>query len=281
MPTSSYGQVWAVDGAEWHYGYSLDIMGNLSYVTARVTGDTVVNNSVCKKIEWWLPFWSTHKSEITYEDSGVVYWFNPEIDTFTTLYDFNALPGESWQLQLDDSCVETITVDSIGTTVINGDSLKVLHISDGISGLGDGIIEKIGATLFSFPNGGDIADACYGIAVDESWMMGLRCYEDSSLGLYETGASPSCTYTFTRPIGINETESQKMSIYPNPTAGALHFNSAIPALLNVEVLDINGRRVKIFNDLQTMNLIDMNAGIYFLQVNDASGLHTMLKVIKY
>ena len=82
-------------------------------------------------------------------------------------------------------------------------------------------------------------------------------------------------------LSNNEIITQKFSIYPNPANDLVTIskNSAID-ITSVIVTDINGRIVKeINNDATTINVSDLNAGVYFLKINTAEGSGTT-KLIK-
>ena len=82
-------------------------------------------------------------------------------------------------------------------------------------------------------------------------------------------------------LSNNEIITQKFSIYPNPANDLVTIskNSAID-ITSITVTDINGRIVKeINNDATTINVSDLNAGVYFLKINTAEGSGTT-KLIK-
>jgi hypothetical protein len=77
--------------------------------------------------------------------------------------------------------------------------------------------------------------------------------------------------------GIAETHLSKIEIYPNPSKGILTIENAELTNENVEIFDIFGKKLSIFN-LQQSNQIDishLSAGIYFLQIDKQT-----VKIIK-
>ncbi len=270
-----YGQRWAVDGAVWYYGYKPGMSPGETYIRAEVTGDTIFENRLCKKITWAFHNSTVLKTMITYEDNDIVYWYNQHIDTFTILYDFNTLPGNTWQIQLYDSCFSIVRVDSISQLVINGDTLKVLHVTDSILSIGNTIIESIGSTHFLFP---DERANCHNIVFDSNEPLGLRCYEDTIIGFYETHIAPSCTYTFIF-IGIIEAGKEHFNIFPNPTSGDIRF--VFPTNLErIEIFDLSGQLVKVSYDMQSANLYGLTSGTYVLKLTDKSGNLGIRRIVK-
>src|SRR5690606_9433313 len=105
----------------------------------------------------------------------------------------------------------------IGVEIINLDTLKVLHttwqsvIHHGRNGK---IIERIGSSLYLLPP----LYLCYG-ACDMDYFEGLRCYEDTVIGLYESGLNPCDTIIWLSNENFVQTENFR--IYPNPTTDEL------------------------------------------------------------
>ncbi len=104
-----------------------------------------------------------------------------------------------------------------------------------------------------------------------------------------TAASPSGK---TAPTIVTATTAQLSSnIYPNPSAGAVSLDLAIPAnsgKVEMNVLDLNGKIVQSFNwessttDQTITHQIDMSTqpkGIYMISINSASGSRSISKLI--
>ncbi|MDG2173190.1 MAG: T9SS type A sorting domain-containing protein, partial [Flavobacteriaceae bacterium] len=71
-------------------------------------------------------------------------------------------------------------------------------------------------------------------------------------------------------LGVDEIDLSNLKIYPNPTDGLIIFNNN-PEPLDLIIYDINGRivieRKNYF--LQELNISELNAGIYFMQINNS------------
>jgi hypothetical protein len=88
-------------------------------------------------------------------------------------------------------------------------------------------------------------------------------------------------YTPTQTVGIPETEDVFVSLYPNPTSSyvTLTFENIVSAK-DYSIIDSQGkiiRKGKIFEKCTTLNLADLNSGLYFLQIE---GLNQTIKIVK-
>lgn len=83
-------------------------------------------------------------------------------------------------------------------------------------------------------------------------------------------------------VGINETETPKVSLYPNPVADKVHLAVNIP-VQNICVYDLAGKEIinietEITNEA-TINLSDMRSGVYILRIQTANKVFTK-KIVK-
>ena len=69
------------------------------------------------------------------------------------------------------------------------------------------------------------------------------------------------------------------SVYPNPTTGSvtIQHNQAIES---VKVIGLQGNVVKVFSNTNTIDLSDLNAGTYMMNIIDQKGNVTTKKVVK-
>lgn len=83
------------------------------------------------------------------------------------------------------------------------------------------------------------------------------------------------------PASVNNHLASSFSVYPNPVKDVLNISNSINAEINaVIVTDINGRTVKQFNsNVSQINISDLNAGVYFVNINSNEGNLTK-KVVK-
>ncbi|MBR9922897.1 MAG: T9SS type A sorting domain-containing protein [Bacteroidetes bacterium] len=80
-------------------------------------------------------------------------------------------------------------------------------------------------------------------------------------------------------IRIMEEESAKISLYPNPATNEINLN--IPSTVNIQnirVFAVNGAEVQLPRSLdnnETLNIADLNAGIYFLMIETDTEVYNL------
>jgi hypothetical protein len=82
-------------------------------------------------------------------------------------------------------------------------------------------------------------------------------------------------------VGIEEVDATEyITIFPNPTSGALHVTSDALHVTDVEVFDVYGRKQKAEGRRQNViDLSDLSVGIYFMRITTDKGVTTK-KIIK-
>ncbi len=76
-------------------------------------------------------------------------------------------------------------------------------------------------------------------------------------------------------VGINESDlKKKINIFPNPTKDVLQIEvSDDTEIEGIELFDIEGKRVKIFNKIDTsLNISALSSGTYFLKFSTGEGV---------
>ena len=278
LASHCYSQGWAPTGAKWHYT-QISFTGPLiTFSIVESLADTVIQGKNCKKMSngggcsFYGPYF------FIYSDSGKVFVYDNYYSTFSLLYDFNLSQGDSWvvhpysQGTISDSLI--VSVDSIGTQIINSDTLKVMYTTAtasptfGIWSWGGKMIDRIGSIGYFLPQVG-FCDPPAGP---------LRCYDDSIIGHYETGFAASCTWT---NVGISEYNFEDLiSIFPNHSKGIFTISSS-EDLKEIEIVDILGNSVfkrTINSKLETLNFFQPK-GIYFVKVKDEKGNFVVKKIL--
>jgi len=288
MSSLVMAQAWAPPGAVWYYDWVS--MWNSGYVKIQYTGDTMVNGRSCKILQkerhWfdWLD--STYHTdhfgfEYTYLENNVVY--NYRNGQFYTLYDFNANAGDSWIVAgWNNSAPDStgvVDVDSTGITNINSFSLKVVNLSPALNScwaLNGRAIERIGSMGYMFPEPNCVVDLYEGGP--------LRCYYDSTFGLYEPGSAPACDYI----VGMDNLsmDNRDISIYPNPANSmiTIEYNRPVQGWMSIEISDLFGKKMKNIETGKaklTIDVKDLLNGVYFISIRDKSGMICRRKIIKY
>lgn len=79
---------------------------------------------------------------------------------------------------------------------------------------------------------------------------------------------------------VNNALAGSFSVYPNPVKDVLNISNSVGAEINsVIVADINGRTVKQVNAVSQIDIADLNAGVYFVNINSNEGSLTK-KIVK-
>ena len=196
-------QEFAPIGAEWYYNERFAFSGDIDFIKFTSEKDTVIHGKTCKKItkRHKIDCYDRPDTEFLYSGNDTVYFFDPAFNEFQNLYVFNSAPNDSRIIKIKDETQEidtiTIRVDSVSTKQINGQNLKALHVTydknDEIypETYSSTIIEKIGDVKYMF-NWYPWSQ----IVCNANWTDGLRCYQDSEIGLYSTGIVDSCDYIY-------------------------------------------------------------------------------------
>ncbi len=280
-------QEFAPYGAEWHYSNTRK--GNIGYTNMKCVDSVVIEGKHCSVLEVDQNVYLSGEVIVYSTANGdSVYWYEQNSEQFQLIYAFDAQPGDSWSFAMYDMSANQLSnidsviayVDSVDSININGIVLPRLTIKyNYVGGIAPRdsskhkIIKYIGSTYspFDFP-------LEFGIVDDISpYPNGLRCYEDSYLGFYETGIADSCTYekkgTFT---GELEEENEEVRLYPNPANNTLNISHQNGTLRSVMIYDLSGREVlaQPVSDAAArehrLNLSSLPAGAYVVKVETGS-----------
>ncbi|MCR5038999.1 MAG: T9SS type A sorting domain-containing protein, partial [Bacteroidales bacterium] len=190
----------APQGAEWYFDVFNPWGTHPEYQRFFVEGDTIIQGHQCSIIDQRFVDTGHDGGEYVYEEDNKVYWFNPTTNAFTTLYDFDAEAGESWDYEVGD-CTHQVIVDSVGSVTWNGHNYRTQWVSYyedpwvGSSGKGK-IIEGVGYEKGLFPS----IEVCNGWEVfDASEIEYLRCYVNDGEMLYHEGGYDCDQTTITPP----------------------------------------------------------------------------------
>ena len=281
------GQDFAPIGAEWYYNELFATSGDVDYIKLTSEKDTLINGEICRKVTKRHRLACKDRPDVEYlfSKNDTVFFLDTIFNEFQILYVFNAQVGDSWIIKVksEEQVVDTliITVDSVSIVQINEFDLKALHVT--YANYDENypieytstIIEKIGDVLYMF--NWYRAD----LFCDMNFTNGLRCYQDSVIGLYSTGIVDSCDYTLLG-TGIDENERANLiKIYPNPAKHFVVIEVDYNSILEAELRDINGRKVitKQFVSSLKIDLFDLKRGVYLLIIRDKEEIVGYTKVI--
>ena len=187
----------APQGAEWYFDKFNPWGTHPEYERFFVEGDTIIQGHQCSIIDQRFVDTGHDGGEYVYEEDNKVYWFNPTTNAFTTLYDFDAEAGESWDYEVGE-CSHQVVVDSVGSVTWNGHTYRTqwVRFNEDVQYYSGKIMEGIGYERGLFPsvyvcNGWEIFDA--------SEIEYLRCYVNDGEMLYHEGGYDCEQTTVTPP----------------------------------------------------------------------------------
>lgn len=63
------------------------------------------------------------------------------------------------------------------------------------------------------------------------------------------------------PLGQEEVTEEEFTVYPNPTSRMMYFND----VQDVALYDMNGKRIRVARQVRSLDIVDLDKGIYFIQ----------------
>lgn len=224
-----------------------------------------------------------------YSENNKVFWYNNITQKFHLLYDFSANKGDSWYVFPQKQPVDSflVTVDSVKSIIINGNSLKVLYISNiGNPWIFDGgIIEKIGLSISSTTSLGYMFPI-YGLC--ENDIGPLRCYSDTIIGFFQASINIPCDTTYVTSTEDKKNINNNFLIYPNPFKDNIFIRNCLQdnscTFYQYKITNILGIIIKqgLCNNNETpINVSLLPEGIYFIELNINNKKFSIQKVIKF
>jgi hypothetical protein len=285
--------VFCPPGAEWHYLFNGTIFfpGNTYNETIKYTGDTIDGIDTVKilsHVRFFMACGLWPYPRVTYikQKADTIYFKNSLTSgTWQVLFNFAALPGQSWHTTLKTSSTGsqtfTTTVNSISTITVNGFALKQLNVSNTGAWSGGIITERFGGNLFLFNFSYRTIGSC-----DGDWLLENLCYTDSVFGTHQYGEH-GCWYSTVNVNGLFEGETiSDIRIYPNPSANQinLEFNRSVKNL-SLQVMNAFGQifylpNNEFENGKFEVEVSKLESGIYFLKLFENDQLVGTHKIIK-
>ena len=276
-------------GGEWFYKIE-NAGGSITYQYLKAENDTTINNErptviVRSNTQYDRDTLFTDVTrEYVYEENGKVYWWNKDLQEFTTLYDFTAEAGDEWTINVGTESI-TVHVNSIGYYAYNGLNYKTLHVSDANDFFSGDIVCGIGHFTNFFPE--------RLIRNTEDFRVeGLRCYWVEEALLYHNGDEDCDAIYEQKHNGVEEDGPSTPStdsgtagtfdVYPNPTNGTLFVQTVhAPSLpdLTYRITNLMGQIVlsgSINAETQQIDTKELPTGMYFITV----GRQTVKFVVK-
>ncbi len=286
---------WAPVSAEWHYTHVYAglppnwpfVSSYYDYNKVNSVKDTLIGNKMCRHLiseKFNCSMWGYTATEFfMYQDSGKIYHWDAQLSSFHLLMDFNANAGDSWAIPpwIHDSSNYVMDtsyayVDSVSYVQIGNDTFKrqyvtySLHTSMGIMNTyADSITEKLGNHRQMLPFEYALCDVEYDI--------GLRCYSDSSIGLYKS-VPYSCDTVisvYSRTHVLHD-KKEDFQIFPNPSCDYLTIKNGNSELNNYSfsIYNLTGQLIKegrILQQNQEIDIRDLSAAVYLIHFEGDEG----------
>jgi len=265
--TQAQTKEFAPVGAKWYYSFHDMVMPVVTYSTLVCYNDTVILGVNTKQISGGY---------FVFENNKQIFLYQPQINDFTLLYDFNKNTGETWDVVTPMWGVAdtfTVIVDSIDIEIINNDTIKVQYIRslDMLWSFDGKTIEYIGNTMYLFPQ--------YGLADPHTGP--LRCYEDVDYTYHPMGIPCDTIYIVYTP----EKHPEKyLSIAPNFARDYISINVRSTCnQMYIQIFDLYGRlwyEKEINQQTQSIFVGDLPKGINFVKLNCENKMY-IEKFLKY
>lgn len=258
-------EVFPLRGSEWYYEIQND-NGSVTYQHLEYAADTTVNNKKAKVLVRTNHIYDKQiqdvvSREIVFEEDDMVYWWNAELQRFTVLYDFAAVEGDFWTIQVGRENL-VMHVDAVGQYEFEGNAYRLLRVSDEQGLFSGEIVCGIGHLNSFFPERLMSQDKGYR-------MEGIRCCWDEGDLVFKFG-NRDCDEIYEKyHHGIDEPVVELMVVYPNPTEGILFVKTSNAT--NYRIVNLLSQT--LISGTVSNSVIDISAlsnGIYFLKTNNST-----------
>jgi len=260
--------------SEWYYEIVWDD-GSTTYQHLEYASDTTIGNSRPKVIVRSNTHYDRDTiAEVTHEyileENGIVYWWNNTLQEFTTLYDYNAEIGDEWEIKVGSESI-WVHVDDVNVLEYQGDTYKMLTISDANSIFNGDIVVGFGHMTSFFPE--KLMNQGKGFRVN-----GLRCYWVEGALLYHNGEE-ECDAIRSKLQGVEEdgpsTDSEIITVYPSPANATLFVQTLHATSLQMEqqyrITNLMGQTLlqgTINAETKQIDIANLPSGMYFISVGE-------------
>ncbi|HEX5112080.1 MAG TPA: T9SS type A sorting domain-containing protein [Saprospiraceae bacterium] len=200
------------------------------------------------------------------DSSGKVYFVRRASEEERLLYDFNLKLNDSFFI-CNNSYIYVNAIDTI--TLLNGESRKRIQFDPGpetwIEGIGslDGI-EADGGTYYCITTGEDFPF--------------LNCFSKNGEVLFkdEWHSYPCLDGT----TALQNLSTKSFNLYPNPTKGIVQVSPDDAVLKSIRVYSSTGVFQTEFFNTHTIDLGNLNSGVYFLELTVDNHQRIVTKITK-
>ena len=260
-----------MEGSEWYYEI-LNDDGSITYQHLECTGDTVMQGKRPKVIVRSNTHYDRDtvteiSHEYIYEENGFVYWWNNKLEEFTTLYNLNANAGDEWEIIVGNESL-TMHVDAVENYDYEGQTYRMLHVSDTANIFSGNIVCSIGHLTSFFPE--RLMTRGKGYRVE-----GMRCYWVKGELIFKYG-DRDCDEVYEQlHNGVEDNPSAGSGtfvVYPNPANGILFVrlpqcDSPTTGQTEYRITNSLGQTLlqgNITTETQQINIESLPAGMYFI-----------------
>lgn len=203
--------------------------------------------------------------EYIYQEDNLVYWYNKLLDEFTILYDFGAVAGDEWEINVGDETL-LMHVDSVAIVDYDGETYRKMIVVSGTDDVFSGeILCGVGHTTSFFPE--NLMNKNY--RVD-----GIRCYWNGD-ELIQQWSDEDCDEVYEQyHTDLAETVvDEGFEVYPNPTEGIITIkNSAFRISHSAfHITNLLGQTLmtgQIKDENQQINVSTLPKGLYFITIGN-------------
>lgn len=256
-------------GTEWYYEI-VNTNGSVTYQHLEYLADTTIGNERPKVIVRTNQIYDKESQkemthEYIYERDNKVFWWNKELEQFTLLYDFAAQIGDSWTILVGSQSL-MVSVKDVSGYVVEGNSYRVLHVSDEQNLFTGDIVCGIGHLTSFFPE--RLMSKDRGYQVD-----GLRCYWEESKLVFKMGDKDCDEIYENYHYNLDEPFVESgLIVYPNPSSGVLFVENGQG---EYRIVNLLGQTV-MSGTLkgQPIDISTLSNGFYLFKYN-----HSTMKII--
>ena len=271
-----YEPPFPVAQSEWYYEI-MNNEGSITYQYLECAGDTTIN---CKRPKIIIRSNTQYDREIhthvtheyIYMEDGKVFWWNKELEEFTTLYDLAAEAGDEWEVKVGLESL-TMHVDAVENYEYDGKTYRMLRVSDENGLFSGDIVCGIGHLTSFFPE--RLMNRGEGYRV-----TGLRCYWVEENLVFKINRDDCDAIYAELHNGIEEdgpsTGSGTFTVYPNPASGILTVSVRLPQCdspttgqTEYQISNLIGQTLlqgRISAETQQIDISTLPAGMYFISV---------------
>ena len=277
----SLGQSLVKEGHQWNVVHESFWGPGTSTELTRVTGDTIINDTVYNKLYSTRDTLGTNwklRNELLREDAiGRVYTREIESGQEHLLFDFSLQLNDTFSIYLgrfatpDNECLAIVSnIDS--TTINNGEKRKRIHFNiiwNGSLAQGPVWIEGVGSTI-----GGLFGDIWYCVP---DIVLGLNCFYDNNEILFPESPS-SCFIDIS--VAVQNLLPRDISIYPNPMSDLLYIKHGSTQLKSISIVNLFGVLVYERPYTESVDVSQLANGTYIVLLEDDRGNVYSDKIVK-